>query len=183
MVRPWTRAVKQIPTSDQRFGRRRRRGTLAQHPRYGSRTRDLRIPARKRGISRRREGRWRRSTIGARSAFDGRSSARVAAQALQHPYRGCVCRMDRAVHPGQWSAASARPGQARGRGVPVDARGAREGGGEHAEPGAVGAVVPLSRGARAEAAVDGRRDPRQAAGAASAFGYLRASACGNQTRP
>src|SRR5690606_26172212 len=104
----------------------------------------------------------RRANPAGTATVVGRSSAPFADEALQLAYRAGVSVLDSPLYPGQRQAASARDGR-RGSGTLPQRPGAQgAGGAQYPEPGAVGAAVPVSRGAGAGTAVDGERGTGQA---------------------
>src|SRR5690606_11035548 len=128
----------------------------------------------------------RRANPAGTATVVGRSSAPFADEALQLAYRAGVSVLDSPLYPGQRQAASARDGR-RGSGTLPQRPGAQgAGGAQYPEPGAVGAAVPVSRGAGAGTAVDGERGTGQAraalAGGAVARGNDGFAAPSVQTR-
>src|SRR3954469_2759401 len=84
---------------------------------------------------------------------------------LQSAHGAGVLVLDSLVRPLPWQEALGRDGRGGGDGVSQLARDRAQRRGGDAEPGALGASLPLSEGARARAAVAGGSHPREAPGA------------------
>src|SRR6185437_8830657 len=97
----------------------------------------------------------------ARAAPVGAGPRTTACEALQPPHGAGLCGLDPPLHSCQWQAPSARIGRGGSGGFPDPARHAKPCGGGHAEPGAGGIAVLVSRGTGAGLAVVGRGGARE----------------------
>src|SRR6267143_272268 len=97
----------------------------------------------------------------------GSGARRAAPQALQHPYRAELRRLDPAFYPVPWQAAPVADGQSRSIRLSYPPGRAARRGGVHSEPGAFGDFVFVSGCPRAGAGVDRGFRAGQAPGAAA----------------